>query len=249
MRGCPHSVECGIEAALQGPLGVADIDRLRCKAWMKRTGLVASAVSRARLRGYAELEHGVAPVNNVRGGSAWRSFPLRGLVAAQVIEPQQMRDTSPGELGRRGGTEASVPEEKIRIGPSWGSAAGNPKAAGLVRRCTRRHLPLKLCRARAEDPCGEGGSPTIRLRQSNPVEKLRHPNRCDAAIESKDRTFRSASPSRSEACLRRRMPRARQVCKRRSSQDKHCCQHSAERTSTVIRGRLWKLSTRQHRIV
>jgi hypothetical protein len=66
MRGCPHSVECGIEAALQGPLGVADIDRLRCEAWMKRTVLVASAVSRARLRGYAELEHGVAPVQNVR---------------------------------------------------------------------------------------------------------------------------------------------------------------------------------------
>ena len=66
MRGCPHSTECGIEAALQGPLGVADIDRLRCEAWMKRTALVASAVSRARRGGYAELEHGVAPVNNVR---------------------------------------------------------------------------------------------------------------------------------------------------------------------------------------
>src|SRR6266404_7834376 len=48
-----------------------------------------------------------------------------------------------------------------------------------VRRCPRRQgyicLPLKLCRARAEDPCGEGGKPTIRLRHSKRVEKLRHP--------------------------------------------------------------------------
>jgi hypothetical protein len=58
------------------------------------------------------------------------------------------------------------------------------KLRGWVRRCPRRQgyicLPLKLCRARAEDPCGEGGNPTIRLRQSKPVEELRHPNRCDA---------------------------------------------------------------------
>jgi hypothetical protein len=55
---------------------------------------------------------------------------------------------------------------------------------GWARRCPRRQgyicLPLKLCRARAEDPCGEGGNPTIRLRQSKPVEELRHLNRCDA---------------------------------------------------------------------
>ena len=44
------------------------------------------------------------------------------------------------------------------------------KLRGWVRRCPRRQgyicLPLKLCRARAEDPCGEGGKPTIRLRHS-----------------------------------------------------------------------------------
>jgi hypothetical protein len=50
-----------------------------------------------------------------------------------------------------------------------------------VRRYPRRQsyicLRLKLRRARAEDPCGEGGNPTIRLRQLKPVEKLQHPNR------------------------------------------------------------------------
>jgi hypothetical protein len=61
------------------------------------TALVASAVSRARHRGYAELEHGVAPGKSVRHSLGfaedsdarveevlWRSLPLRKLLAAQL---------------------------------------------------------------------------------------------------------------------------------------------------------------------
>ena len=67
------------------------------------------------------------------------------------------------------------------------------KLRGWVRRCPRRQgyicLRLKLRRARAEDPCGEGSNLTIRLRQSEPFEGLRHPNRCDALSEVRIEPF------------------------------------------------------------
>ena len=40
-----------------------------------------------------------------------------------------------------------------------------------------------------------------------------------------------------QSSLLQRMPRARRVCKRESSQDKHCCKFSAVLTSEVLRGR------------
>ena len=57
----------GIEAAHQGPLGVADIKTKNdfiAKPWGNAS--IADAVSRARRRGYALQRQGVAPVDSVR---------------------------------------------------------------------------------------------------------------------------------------------------------------------------------------
>jgi hypothetical protein len=62
----PTLSEHGIEAALQGPLGVTDMVGFVAKPGDEHTALIASAVSPARRRGYAELEHGVAPGKSVR---------------------------------------------------------------------------------------------------------------------------------------------------------------------------------------
>jgi hypothetical protein len=89
----------------------------------------------------------------------------------------------PGELGWREESEGRQRPRKSQDWPHMGLRSGKIlKLRGWVRRCPRRQgyicLPLKLCRARAEDPCGEGGNPTIRLRQSKPADELRHPHRC-----------------------------------------------------------------------
>lgn len=59
--------ERGIEAAPpRGPLGVTDVVGFVAKPGDEHTALIARAVSRARRRGFAELEHGVAPGKSVR---------------------------------------------------------------------------------------------------------------------------------------------------------------------------------------
>lgn len=62
----PTLGERGVEAALQGPLRVTDVVGFVAKPGDEHTALIASTVLRGRRRGYAELEHGVAPGKSVR---------------------------------------------------------------------------------------------------------------------------------------------------------------------------------------
>jgi len=163
--------------------------------------------------------------------------PLRKVWAAQVREPQQMRDASPGELGRRGGIRASAPRGGMRTRPSRGlpAAGGSPRAAWLgttMPSSSGSYLSSAqaLWSSRGR-PLRQGGYGSRSLLKSCGIQT-------DATLwRKRDRTFRSASPSRSEACLQQRMPSVRKVCKRGSAQNKHCAGiRPAERPQSSMEG-------------
>jgi hypothetical protein len=142
--------------------------------------------------------------------------------------PQQMR----GACEPRG-TEPAWEERDVSvrgrsgIGPSWGSAAGTSlKLQGWARRSPRRQgqncLPLKFCETCAEDPCGEGGNLTIRLRQSKSVEELRHRKRCDALSEVRIEPFGSQALPDPKLAWRQECRERGQFARASGPWDQHC---------------------------
>jgi hypothetical protein len=121
---------------------------------------------------------------------AWRKCLAQPLVAEAVGCTSERTATDAGCEPRGTGSARSNKGVSARRGmrtrPSRGLLQRGEvlELHGWVRRCPRRQghicLPLKLCGARAEDPCGEGGNPTSRCASRSLFETLRHPNGCRA---------------------------------------------------------------------
>ena len=137
-------------------------------------------------------------------------------VSYTIERTARMRDMSPGELGQcEEGTEASAPEDRVRIRPCGAPQRENPRAA-WVRRCPRRqgHIfrssSVELAR---KTPAAKEAARQSGCASRSSIRRLRHPNRCDAWIKEYGSNVSVHKPFRPEACLTRRMPRAGSICK------------------------------------